>query len=241
MVRVHTPVLWSCQSWKPLHQLPELELNPDRKPPLAFAPSGMELAVGGGKEVRVIATSSGKLLTAFPVPKSGIQSVAFSRDGLHVAAVGYEFGLVVWDRQTAQQVGRLTGSVSSRSTLLFHPDGDSLVLEQSSEIVVWNFHRKEQIHRFRPRGLMWHYRYQPFALSPDGKLLAAGSPPQLWELPEGKERRYGVPGGGIVAFSPDGSKLLTGRHFLVLCDVPSCKVQHVLPRPGDFLFATALS
>src|SRR5262249_23126651 len=76
---------------------------------------------------------------------------------------------------------------------------------------------------------------------PDGKLLAAGSALQFWELPEGTERRYGVPAGGVVAFSPDGRNLLTGRHWLVLCDVPTCTIRHVLPRPGTLFVPAALS
>src|SRR5262249_31245874 len=33
----------------------------------------------------------------------------------------------------------------------------------------------------------------------------------------------------------------TGRHWLMLCDVPTCTIRHVLPRPGTLFVPAALS
>jgi WD40 repeat protein len=128
----------------------------------------------------------------------GVGEVAFSPDGKMLATTAsYEQkpSLCLWDRTTGKEVRRFAlGQNHSISRPTFSPDGKLLVGLGSRGVVLWETASgKIQGTVVRdPRSVLC------FALSPDGKTLAAGfetdernrpNPILLWDLEAGKEIR----------------------------------------------------
>jgi WD40 repeat protein len=88
------------------------------------SPSGREIAITGmNRAVRVAASDSGKILSAFQADGYFVRSIAFSPDGRRVA-VGADFQSVqVFDWQTGRLLKVLKGHLRRISTLAFDPTG----------------------------------------------------------------------------------------------------------------------
>ena len=177
---------------------------------LAFSPDGKLLAVAGrpawaganatalfdprtGKEVRRLAT---------PDPVTGL---AFSPNGKRIAVIQNN-GILLYDAMTGDPTNRIELKGSPPDQVLFARDGELLVdlrdgtamkLETSGSIC-WTTARTRPAHHI--------------ALSPDGKIVAAGSDDAILLLDSatGKEIRQVPNGGGAtrwVAFAPNGKQL----------------------------------
>jgi hypothetical protein len=174
-------------------------------------------------------------------PVAPVSAVAFSPDGKTLAAAGYRETLL-WDLENARLARRLGAGQMSGSghSIAFSKDGSVLAVgegapRQSGAVRVFDV-RTGQLTRSlqEPRDVVYG-----LALSPDGKLIAAGSADgsvYVWGLPDGKllttikEHGDWVLG---VSFSPDGKLLATGGadRTVQVWEVGTWKSINKLPQP----------
>jgi WD40 repeat protein/serine/threonine protein kinase len=135
------------------------------------------------------------------------RSVAFSPDGKTLAVTDNSgMSIKLWDMPSRRLVATLRGHFAPVAHVTFASDGRSLVSTgYDSAVCVWAVAARKRVYMFR------HASASPSAaLSPDGKLLAAGSfggeEVRVWEL---ASRRQVAPpiSGHHVQFSPDGKWL----------------------------------
>jgi WD40 repeat protein len=230
-----------------------------------------EHAKGYGVQVRLEAMQ--KALRALEI-QGGFLKVAFSPDGKQVAMAsqGYMSGaepepslVRIWEVATGRLLKELKNSRHALLGVSYSSDGRQLTLDSSVKIEVWDFDRDRVSRSFgwgqqggRPREL------GPFALSPDGRLLAfqllfEGSI-SLWDIQSGHEMRAlgrplgpclgcqdTVPGSeaavSAVAFSPDGRQLISGHvdGTLTLLDVATGQEIRTLSADSEGVRAIAFS
>jgi WD40 repeat protein len=179
---------------------------------LAFSPSGERLAVAGDQGVQLLDARSGRLLGALHGRKEGVGCVAFSPDGLTLAAGGPGDLLQVWDVVT----GRLLNAVRTEGEvtgLTFAPGGQLVSVSWSSAVgCIWDARTGGQLLALKghENGLL------AVAASPDGKLLATAardSTVRVWEAHSGRELlvfRVHPDYMNCVCFSPDSQRVAAG-------------------------------
>jgi WD40 repeat protein len=171
--------------------------------------------------------------------QSEIAAVAFQPDGTQLATAGRDGTARLWDRATGDELGRFgCGSLRSESVAFF-PDGHALAFAQWSRVHVVDLpSRKETL----LGGLSGPVH--ALAVSPDGRLLAAGG--EKGKTPYGRplkvfhtgtwQRRWACrqedPMVHSLAFSPDGRLLAAGtvdgtiRLYDAATGTPRTTLQH---------------
>jgi WD40 repeat protein len=131
-----------------------------------------------------------------------VRCVAFSPDGKILAAVGYD-GIRLWNAQTGTQVRAFLEHVSPFASAVFSPDGRRLWLWREGQPRVdgslWRWDLGEDADS-KPKPAPFLAGIRPaFALSPDGKLLAASHQDvvKLWDVATGTELQV-LGGQGLV-------------------------------------------
>jgi WD40 repeat protein len=137
-----------------------------------------------------------------------VNSIAFSPDGLSLAATLQNFGGVIWRLSDGAQVGSL-GDPCARggmSSVSYFPDGRGIAaLSCGGQFTMWgsDLNNPSRLSVFRA-----------YAISPDGEMVAAAyNPIELWSV-TGNQKLKSLTGhtGDVtaVAFSPDGTALASG-------------------------------
>lgn len=159
--------------------------------------------------------ATGKIIRQLPA-EHGVYSLAASPDGQTLAVGSWDHGFIhLWDLagdkivQTLQHPeGRKEGASSIVSSLAFSADGKALVSGLEYRTVrVWDLASGEP-----SRPFMAAMRFEQAGVSPTDPVFSVGL--HLFDLPTGKLRTT-LPGveqsdRGAVAFSPDGTLLVTG-------------------------------
>ena len=139
-------------------------------------------------------------------------NVQYSPDGTRFA-VSTSVGVWLYDADTHEEIGLLTGHESRISCVAFSPDGQTLASGSSDTAIrLWNLHTGQHkttltLHRGSVTSV---------AFSPDSGTLASGSQDKtvrLWDTNTGKHMAALTGHTGVVTsvvFSPDGKMLASG-------------------------------
>ncbi len=160
-----------------------------------------------------------------------VRSLAFSPDGKRIASASADHTIRLWDRDSGREVRRLTGHRDSVNFVAFTAEGKQLISAsgyfmpgiaavKDASVRLWDVKTGLEVRRFpqTSTGQPW----APLALSPDGKLLAAGSENsiELFEVPSSRRRGgCSLPMGHVksVRFSPDGKRLAAAVESVGVC------------------------
>lgn len=214
-------IVWNVGSGKAVHIL----TVKDWSITLAFSTDSRQLAVGSQDSgIVIFDVRTGKVLRTYET-RFSINALAFSPDGRHLA--GGSFTIAVWDLQNGKIVKTLEGHRDSLRAIAFSPDSRLLASGSKDKTArLWNLETGETVRTFQTESpvtlrlrtrnlhLKWKMPINSVVFSPDGKLLAAGTGPniQVWDVATGDAvktllgHERSVTG---VVFLPDGKSLVS--------------------------------
>jgi WD40 repeat protein/serine/threonine protein kinase len=183
---------------------------------VAFSPDGRQLAAWSDGAVRVWDWQKNRPQFpehTFPVREVTAVSVAFSRDGRHLATASRADGQQIWDAERGGLPSRtFPAHRHPVSAVAFSPDGGQLASASfDTTVKVWDTTTGELLRALPHTGAV-----DCVAFSPDGRRLASSGEDKtvrIWDATTGREVRevLGLRGHtgrcACVAFSPDGLRL----------------------------------
>jgi eukaryotic-like serine/threonine-protein kinase len=207
------------RNWEWRHLAAQLDnartvFRPDDGPVSVFAlgPSGEKFAyaIFGGHDVRVRVPGAASDLVVLRGHDGKVTSIAFSPDGLLVAAGSTDQTVRVWGALDGRKVAVLAGKGGVISRVLFGPDGLRLVtFAEGGNAHVWDLASGRCLTAFPATGAQF---------SPDGRRVVAWreGKAELRDTNTGETLRdLTSPAQKVscAAFSPDGRRVATGsRH-----------------------------
>ena len=142
-------------------------------------------------------------------------NVQYSPDGTRFA-VGTSVGIWLYDADTHEEIGLLTGHESRISCVAFSPDGQILASGSWDKTIrLWNPHTGQHKTTLKDDNMG---SVTSVAFSPDGSTLASGGGTsdetiRLWDTATGNHIAAFIGHTGVVTsvvFSPDGKMLASG-------------------------------
>ena len=180
----------------PLRGLPDIKPHnsvPDPVTALAFAPDGLTLAAGVGRDVVLIDPSTGKPKAKFAGHLVPITTVQFTADGKQLIVAGGRAGLfgaiAVWEVATGKRLLDARGHADTILAAELSPDGQVLATAGYDRLVIlWDPATLKPI-----RTLKDHTdSVYAVAFSSDGKRLASAGADRtvkLWDVASGKREQ----------------------------------------------------
>jgi WD40 repeat protein len=200
----HSVRLWGLADGKPG---PELQPHHGFVNCLAFHPSAELLASGSAdKSVNLYRLPEARLDGKLGGHSGAVNALAFSPDGQYLAS-GDASGVHLWRVLDGKLLTILPSNEAQVNSLAFTRDSQLLVSHQEDRSLhVWQIPDGQLLHTLMESVSCW-------ALHPDGKTLASGSPygrVRLWRLPKADllQSLEGRTDGVDLAFSPDGQFLI---------------------------------
>jgi WD40 repeat protein len=199
---------------------------------VSFSPNGARiLTVSSDGSAKLWDVKTGRLIRTWGRHLVGIylSAAAFSPDGNQIVTGGGDKILRLWDAASGGLLRSFAGHMDAIVGVAFSPDGTRLAsASQDRSIKLW-YVASGQLIRTIPVRITQGGWSGPLAFSPDGLRIASGSTADgtnallsLWDATTGQLlRNYTFPGASKVgaeastdriAFSPDGSQLLSGGH-----------------------------
>jgi WD40 repeat protein len=203
---------------------------------VAFSPDGGRILSGSAdKTIRLWDAATGALIRTFEGHAGGVGSAAFSPDGTRVLSGSADKTIRLWDAATGALIRTFEGHSDAVESVAFSPEGTRVLSGgEDHTIKLWDTATGALIRTFEGHATM----VNAVAFSPDGARVVSGSGKslsdddhsvKLWDATTGAlirtfEGRYyggrkappkGNPEGhssavNSVAFSPDGSRVLSG-------------------------------
>ena len=151
--------------------------------------------------------------------RNGVDSVAFSLDGIHLLAGGVSSRTAtLWHTGSGQIIREFKGHVSGIKSLAFSPCGRYFISSDLGFIRMWEVHSGNIVCAF-----VGHKKeVLSVAFSPDGQMIASGSSDKtirLWHAKTGRQInifKAHVAEVLSVAFSPGGRFLLSGGNDMAV-------------------------
>jgi WD40 repeat protein len=176
---------------------------------LAFSPDGTRLLAGESSSLRIWDAAKGTPLHTLLTLGSTSPStpfVAFSPDGAHALTSAEWKVLDIWSVETGQ--GVRTIAPKSGSLVAVSPDGSRLLSGSWNDFELWDVATGQRTHStFEGRSLL----VSSVATSPEGgRLLTTDRKVRLWDAAAVRLERSIDEWPGALAFSPDGSRLVSG-------------------------------
>jgi len=214
------------------------EAHPEGITAVAWSPTGSVIVSGSGYSggpIRLWDAASGKPLGAMEGHTSWTRELIFSTDGLWLYSAGADQTIRIWDVGQRRCLTTLRGSTHQVYGLALSPDGTTLASACKDGVVAfWDARPRpeEEQPRLIPLGRL----AQP-AFAPDSRVLAAPreGTVTLFDLTTSKEIEQLPTLGtdvGIVAYSPDGTLLVSGSRS-GKTRVWSCAERRLLRELGD--------
>jgi WD40 repeat protein/predicted ATP-binding protein involved in virulence len=207
----------SVNLWNPAdgRLIRKLKNHSDAVVCLAWSPDGNLIASGSYDDSIVIWDESNQKKIKTLRPRDGhVTNLAWSPSG-HQLAAGFETGVInIYETNTYGEIVKFEESINEISSILWTNTGQLLSLSYGGEIRIWN---TKTWRLSRVVGLDSHVAHS-LDLSPDGKILAAGSEVgtiTIWRM-DSWEKAFEMQGHErdvtSVKFSPD-SKSLASKSF----------------------------
>jgi WD40 repeat protein len=194
---------------------------------IAFSPTGDRLATTGDSgiinvwDISALLNTPTGITSAQPIltfsNEAGINSIAFSPDGMYLATGGYNGKLVVWDAATGEKIKTISAHDDTITKVAYSPDGTQLATTSSDGTTkLWDTKTDELLFTFITK-VNGGEGIRSLAFSPDGRKLATAQDAHgvdIWDVSTGNLELtlyYYCSGISDVAFSPDGKNLATSE------------------------------
>ena len=177
-----------------------------------FSPNGRFLAVGGGNAISVWDLASRKELHSM-LGASEVDSVAFSKDGLHIAVAFTSSPVTIWNTVDWSLNRVVSGSAEPPASIAVACSGSAFAIGYQTSVRNWSLFGGPQGSEL----LRASQSITSIAFSPSSKMVAASSVDgnvHLIELSGKKEVKALHGSAGLIdaiSFSPDGKLIATGE------------------------------
>ncbi len=207
---------------------------------VGFLGAGDRIAVGWGNgKLSIHDAATGRKLREFAAHHDGVTAMGISPDSRLIATgAGYtERTIKLWNPESDQPVGELTGHQAWICTLAFSPDGTMLASSSADQTIrLWDTKTWTEITTLRGH----EDEVYSLAFSADGRRMITGGKDgsvRLWQIPPVKH----PPPGWVLpdpysnfGISADGRRLVTVGDDYILWDLDSGEKLATLTEMGDY-------